>query len=198
MWSAPIRTSAMPARTHRAAARFDLTVQSIAPHDRRPTEPPRDRNIPFWETNEKELEHYGSRPRRELSTCLALSADSHFSQVAALPCTDRVRLAIAFFSSGPLHGVLNIALYESAIDLSPTLDLDRTINATLPFNFEFLSVDVPPGASSCGQFERMEVSFTPAVHNTGAVIVHALPGEGGGAPCALMRLFASDLGHCRA
>ncbi len=153
--------------------------------------------IPFWETDEREIPYCVQRPQREAVSCwFALDADTHFVQTLEFPAADMVRISLAISSTGAVHGELKVGLFRGAHDATPALELRRTLESRVGFEFEFVSLSASPDAPSVESYGRLEVFFTPAFDNTGRVVLHALR-VGGGRSIGLMRLFAREAGHCR-
>lgn len=76
--------------------------------------------VPFWETNEREVQYGPSRPLDfGFSSQRILQGDTHFSQICAFPIKSFNRVELALSGSGPIDGLLSIAFYPTPASFRP-------------------------------------------------------------------------------
>lgn len=153
--------------------------------------------VPFWEANERELEYNTARPATSLDSAqFVLRADTYFSQICDPPLSGFHRLSIALSSTGPVRGLLQMALYATKTSFSPTVVLQHKVHAAEAFGFDFVSFELPESAAQGQAFERLELTFEPSFGSYEFLILHTIRGAGN-RDTALMRLFEHTPGHSR-
>lgn len=162
----------------------------------RPSPAEVDAVIPFWESDEREVNYGPSRPSDSFAARhRVLKADNHFSQSCDPPVGGFHRLEVALSTDGHAGGILSVAFFDAAASFSPSLVLQRELRMTELSNFAFVSVEAPAGWQGGQRFRRMEVSFQPSASRDDFVVLHTA--QQNGRESALMRFFVRDPGYCR-
>ena len=152
--------------------------------------------IPFWESNEREVNYGPARPSDSVVPGQrVLKADTHFSQLCDPPIGAFHRFEIALSTTGPVDGTLSVAFFSRASSFSPAVVLQRELRTVGLYNFAFISIEGPHDWSGTDRFERMEIAFQPSASCRELVVLHTVKQDGREA--ALMRFFVQDAGHCR-
>jgi GT2 family glycosyltransferase len=161
----------------------------------RPTASAIDAVIPFWESNEREVNYGPARPSEStVAGQIDLKADTHFSQTCDPPIGAFHRLELALSATGPLEGVLSLAFFTGVSSFSPALVLTRQLRTTAPYNFRFISLESSNRADQL-RFNRLEISFQPSAWCSERSVLHTVKQEG--RESALIRFFLPDPEHCR-
>jgi GT2 family glycosyltransferase len=151
--------------------------------------------IPFVENGEREIEYAAARPmpRTEIAR---LGPDTHFVQRFEPALRDFCRVELALTSSGPVAGVLEVALFTRYRSFSPARELRQRLDFSQGFEFDVVSLAAAEGANEDAAFERLEVSFTPGpLAGQGRLFLYVATGAG--APLAMLRLFRHEPGYAR-
>jgi GT2 family glycosyltransferase len=166
-----------------------------AMHTRRPSTAEVDAVVPFWESDEREI-NYG--PTRVSDSAVSgqwvLKADTLFSQAYEPPLGEFDRLELALSAAGPFEGRLSVAFYPQPSSFSPSIVLSQDLRSAGRCNFEYVSVQPPPDRPM-GRIARVEIAFRPSASCREPVVLHTVNQEG--CQSALMRFFVKDRGHCR-
>jgi hypothetical protein len=150
--------------------------------------------VPFWESDERELDFDGQRPScAGRSSQSVLTAGSHFSGRFESPMEPFDRVEVAVSSTGPVNGHLSVALYSTPTSFSPAVVLRQPVRTTGASNFEIVSL--PASAAWAGaSLERMEIAFEPSDASDAFLVLHTLLNDH---ETPLMRFFRRAPGHCR-
>lgn len=149
--------------------------------------------IPFWETNEKEIDYRSSRPVTNSSQYL-LGAGTLFHQPVQQLGVAVNRISVAYTAQQPVEGILSAGLFKGS-RFSPCEVLQAELSAARPVEFEFVDLGPNSGIDLNG-ITGIELSFTPKINSMAREIILHTTGENGSSE-ALMRLFESAPGHCR-
>ena len=150
--------------------------------------------IPFWETNEREIDYKSSRPISNSSNFI-LTADTLFHQPLQQLNATINRIEVAFTSMTPVEGVLSVAFFKGS-RFSPFQVLNAEIAAVRPVEFEFIGLGSVSAAIDLEGITDIEISFQPKFDSVSKEIILHITKENG---CqeVLLRIFENVPNHCR-
>jgi GT2 family glycosyltransferase len=150
--------------------------------------------IPFFETNEQEIEYAAARPAA-FSELFDLQVDSYWRQNfdPPLPSFDHIEIALGAY--GPVRGRLCAAFYAKSDDPIPILEVAHDLEYTRPVEFDFVRLGTGDGAAPAAGFSRCELRFTAEGASLKGIflLIHEQDGD----HRAMLRLFRSEPGFSK-
>jgi len=149
--------------------------------------------VPFWESDETEIEYPHRRPTEAGSNNVHILADAEpFSQPITANLLPLNRIDLHCSASAPVSGTLRVALYEKNLPI-PIASAECPLRDATPY-FETIPFHLQVPANTTTDLElKIEFHSTVSVHHR--LLLHTALENG--TPRALMRLYRQEPGAGR-